>query len=147
MNILKLLPTKNRETQAASILMLLWKTPNIVMTALNCSADPSWHFYLVAVSSSEQDIDGLKFFPLLREWKEKPSSPPHACILNVKYLNWGVGGVYCLNYFQRSNFKIRMNRCSGTSTNKFSDDSLLWKSGQHCLIYTCQYGRLSGSHY
>lgn len=31
------------------------------MTALDCSGDAPWHFYLLAVSSSlEQDISGLK---------------------------------------------------------------------------------------
>lgn len=75
MNVMKLLPTKNQETQPASMLMLLQKMPDIAMTALDSIGDSPWHFYLLAVSPSpEQDGSRLKLSTKARK-KRKALEP------------------------------------------------------------------------
>lgn len=125
--------------------MLLCKTHDIAMTALNYNGDPPWQFYLLAVTPSEQDVSGLKLFRYCTKERQSPWALL-MCSLSGKCLNW-LGFGFGLNPFQRSHFKIGTNRCSGTLTNEFCDDSLLRKSVQNCLIYTYQWRSLSCLHH
>lgn len=55
----------------------------------------------------------------------KEGKSPRALLTDAVLMGNVYIGVFCLNSFQRSYFKIGKNRCSGTLTNKFCDDIIV----------------------